>query len=48
MIKLGPNSIAPIHQDKPPLWSVIAVVAFVMLALAPFFYVMAAILGVVP
>lgn len=47
-MKLGPNSIAPIPQDRPPLWSVIAVVVMVILSLSPFFYVMAAILGVVP
>ena len=47
-MKLGPNSIAPVHQDKPPLWGVIAFALLVILCLSPFFYVVAAILGVVP
>lgn len=42
------NSIAPVHQDKPPLWGVIAFALLVILFLSPFFYVVATILGVVP
>lgn len=47
-MKLGPNSIAPMHQDKPPVWSILALVVFVVLALSPFGFVVLAILGVVP
>lgn len=47
-MKLSPNSIAPMHQDKPPVWSILALVVFVVLALSPFFFVVAAVLGVMP
>lgn len=48
MPPLLPSSIAPVPQDRPPLWSVIGLVALVILALSPFAYVVGAVLGVVP
>lgn len=43
-MKLGPNSIAPIHQDKPSVWWVLALFSAAIIGMLAF---VAAVLGVV-